>query len=304
MKKYLPSKKFLYLLGSFLILAIVFFIAFKLLSSKNSFSNSKNTGTVEVDRLAQAGLSVNDLVKKDSDNDGVPDWEEALWGTDKNNKMTFGGMTDAAYIAGKKKDLNIDTSKDDNNLTETEKFAREFFTSYAAMKASGTVDADTINNFSNALGQKIIDPTLVDRYSLTDIKTNNDNSKESYLKYYKAVEESFNSYKAKGLGDELGIVDGQIASSSVVVENQDKLTPIAEAYQNFASDIMKITVPSNLAQEHLTIANSANNTGVSVLSMNKIISDPIVGLSGISQYQKYSDDLITAVGNLETKIKQ
>jgi hypothetical protein len=34
--------------------------------------------------------------------------------------------------------------------------------------------------------------------------------------------------------------------------------------------------------------------------MTKITKDPIVGLSGLSQYQKYSDDLVKAVSDLET----
>jgi len=303
MKKYLPSKKFLYLLGSFIVLALVFFVVFELLSNKNIFTSSKNNTGLEVDRLALAGLTVNQLVQKDSDNDGVFDWEEALWGTDKNNTMTFDGITDKAYIAGKKKELNIDQNKDEEGLTETEKFSREFFASYVAMKEAGTLDASAINNFSSALGQKIVNPDLIDQYSLKDLKTNTDNTVASKTKYYQSVKKLFDKYKGQGIGDELNIVDNQITSSANT-KNQDKLTPIAKAYQDFASDVLKVSVPSDLQNEHLKIINSANNTGISVLGMVKIINDPIVGLSGLSQYQKYSDDLITAVGDLETKIKQ
>lgn len=303
MKKYLPSKKFLYLLGSFIVLALVFFVVFELLSNKNIFTSSKNNTGLEVDRLALAGLTVNQLVQKDSDNDGVFDWEEALWGTDKNNTMTFDGITDKAYIAGKKKELNIDQNKDEEGLTETEKFSREFFASYVAMKEAGTLDASAINNFSSALGQKIVNPDLIDQYSLKDLKTNTDNTVASKTKYYQSVKKLFDKYKGQGIGDELNIVDNQITSSANT-KNQDKLTPIAKAYQDFASDVLKVSVPSDLQNEHLKIINSANNTGISVLGMVKIINDPIVGLSGLSQYQKYSGDLISAVKNLETKIIQ
>jgi hypothetical protein len=33
--------------------------------------------------------------------------------------------------------------------------------------------------------------------------------------------------------------------------------------------------------------------------MSKMMTDPVVGISGIAQYEKYSDDLITSVHNLE-----
>ena len=57
-------------------------------------------------------------------------------------------------------------------------------------------------------------------------------------------------------------------------------------------------------QYHLHIANSSNNTGISVSNMAKITSDPVVGLSGLSQYQKYSDDLVKAVTDLETFLEK
>jgi hypothetical protein len=300
MKKFLPSKKFMFLLGSFLILALVFFVAFKLFSGKNSFFASKN-GKLGVDRLAIAGLTVNELVQKDSDSDGIADWEETLWGTDKNNAMTFDGITDKAYIANKKKELNIGETKDAEGLTETEKFAREFFAAYVAMKTNGTVDPNTINNFGSALGQKIVTPDLVDKFTTKDIKTNEDNTKEGKTKYYQSVKSLFESYKAKGIGDELSVINNQLTSPAGT-ENPDKLTPIGEAYQEFATKVVKIIVPSSLSAEHLKITNSANNTGISILGMTKITGDPIVGLSGISQYQKYSDELISAVGDLKTKL--
>ena len=302
MKKYLPSKKFLYLFGSFLVIAIVFFIAFKLLSNKNSFSNSNNSNALQVDRLAQAGLTVNQLIQKDSDNDGVPDWEEALWGTDPHNRMTFAGLTDAAYIAGKKKELNIDQTKDEAGETETDKFAKEFFTAYVAMKASGTVDPDAINNFSNSLGQSVVNPTLIDLYTTKDVKTSTDNSATEKTKYYNAVKKLFENAKSEGVGDELTIINNQIAGPHDDT-NQDQLNKISKAYENFASSVIKLTVPSDLAGEHLKIANDATNTGISIQGMTKVTSDPIVGLSGVSQYQKYSDDLISTVGSLEAKLQ-
>ena len=117
----------------------------------------------------------------------------------------------------------------------------------------------------------------------------------------------FKSYQSVGLGDELDIVSQGLASNSASgttgsVDQDSKLSTIASAYQNFAKKIMEMSVPQSLVVYHLLIANSSNNTGVSVSSMEKIIDDPIVGLSGLSQYQKYSDDLVKAVVNLETAL--
>jgi len=247
------------------------------------------------------------LIQNDSDGDGIADWEEALWGTDKNKKITFNDMPDATYIENKKKELKIEQSINETKLTETEKFAREFFSSYSAMKSSGQIDSDTINSFSNALGQKIVNPALIDYYKETDIKTSTLDDLATRQKYYQDMQSLFKSYQSVGLGDELDIVSQGLASNSASgttgsVDQDSKLSTIASAYQNFAKKIMEMSVPQSLVVYHLLIANSSNNTGVSVSSMEKIIDDPIVGLSGLSQYQKYSDDLVKAVAELEANL--
>ncbi len=271
-------------------------------SSGESFSlngNDKSPLKVENKNFA-------DLVQKDSDGDGVPDWEEALWGTDKNNPSTF-GMPDSEYIANKKKGLKIENSVNETKLTETEKFARDFFASYSAIKSSGGVDKNAINDFSSALGQKIVNPNLEDKYSKNDAKIISNDDLASKQKYYNDVRNLFKTYQSAGLGDELSIISEQLradqSGATVYGSQNKKLIGIANAYEEFAKKIMEIYVPQSLLSYHLRIANNSNNTGISVTNLAKIVSDPIVGLSGLSQYQKYSDNLIKAVGDLETALK-
>lgn len=116
-----------------------------------------------------------------------------LFGVQTKTKITFNDTPDATYIANKKKELKIEGSvlADATKLTETEKFAREFFTSYSAMKSSGQIDQNTINDFSSALGQNIVNPTLVDRYTETDVKINNVDNPASKQKYYFEVKTLF-----------------------------------------------------------------------------------------------------------------
>jgi hypothetical protein len=295
-KNYLPSKKFIYLIIVIVVLGIIFFLIFNFYSQKKLFFFSdKESG------LKNEKLTINDSLQKDTDNDGVVDWEETLWGTDKNKKATFDTVSDLLYIESKKKELNIDTTKDEQGLTETEKFAREFFATYVAMKTAGN-DANTINNFSNALGQKIIYPSLIDGYNEQDIKINTINDTiEGRMAYYLNLKKIFESYESKGMGEELSIVANGLTSTTKS-ENYSKLLVIANAYQDFAKKIMEMSVPQSLISYHLKIANGSNNTGISVLSMTKIINDPIVGLSGLSQYEKYSDEFIKASEELATKI--
>jgi len=297
-KKYLPSKKFIKTMSIILALVIIIFIIF-FMSSNGQLFTTKSSNTIKVEPQ-----SFSNLIQDDTDSDNVANWEEALWGTDKNKKMTFGDMPDATYIENKKKELKIEGSINEKGLTETDKFARDFFSSYGALKSSGEVDTTTINNFSNALGQKIVDPNLIDSYSEKDILINNDDSNASKLKYYESIQKLFKNYQPIGIGDELSIISEQLSSRSTdntTDSVQDtKLSAIANAYKDFAKKVAETSVPKSLVQYHLQIANSSNNTGISVTNLGKISSDPIVGLSGLSQYQKYSDALVKSVGDLET----
>jgi len=299
-KKYLPSKKFVRLIGSFLIVGIVFVIVFVVFfSQKSIFKHTNKPGQLGADRLSVLKLS-----QVDTDGDGVQDWQEALWGTDKNNPATFNGVSDLKYIDNKKKELGISQDpKNEQNLTETEKFAREFFSTYIAMKDSGQLDNTTINNFSSTLGKKIADPTILDQYSDTDIipDTSNEGAGDPQ-KYYFEIKKLFDQYRSSGIGEELSIVNNSLMANSKTSDgSQKRLLDIANAYKSFAQKMMGVPVPKNLIQDHLAVANSSNNSGISVENMAKVSTDPIMGLSGLSQYQKYSNDFVNSAGALETK---
>jgi len=298
--KYLPSKKFTYLMVGIIILGLVFFIVSGIFFGKNSYIALNKQA-----KLQNEKITIDNLLQKDSDSDGVMDWEEALWGTDPNNKTTFNGMSDSDYIKQKRADLKVsdesELAQNGENLTETDKFAQQFFASLSAMKQNGQIDQTTINNVSTSLGQNIVDPNLVDTYTEKDITLSENDGVSEQNTYYTNAKKLFETYKKEGLGSELEIVSEIVSSGKVENEQDaiDKLTNIANAYQKFAQKMLELKVPESLAQYHIRIINSANNTGISVRNMIKIIDDPIVGLSGLSQYQKYSDDFITSVGDLE-----
>lgn len=297
-------KYFLGIRLNFVISAIVVVFSLSLLfifisSRKESFGKDEKNETA----LTIGNQTIGDLVQSDLDKDGIPDWEESLWGTDKNNRATF-GMPDLEYIEGKKNELDIEQAQNDKTLTETEKFAREFFASYSALQTSGASD-EMVNNLSNKLGESIGDPNLPDIYTTKDIKTTNDTTEISKIKYYSSVSNLYEEYETSySLGDELEMVSNELVSHSSgnSSESLKELYRIGEAYKSFAEEIMILSVPKNLSNYHLNIANSAHNTGVSVLNMMKVTNDPVIGISGVSQYQKYSKDFEKAVSDLENSL--
>ncbi|MCX6757476.1 MAG: hypothetical protein NTZ44_01160 [Candidatus Nomurabacteria bacterium] len=298
--KYLPSKK-IAIIGiiCIVVLTILYFFFHASQKAKYLSENEKNSLLLNI-----GNSTINDLVAKDSDGDGIQDWQENLWGTDKNNTNTFNGISDADYIAKKKEGLNTAEDTAGVNLTETEKFSREFFSAFTAMKTTEGVDVNLVNNFAESLGQNLVNPSIIDKYTDKDIKKDDSGDQAQREEYYLLVAETYDKYQAKGMGKELEILGDSLATYSATgtPDSVDELESFATAYQDFASELMTLSVPADLATYHLKIVNSANNTGISVSHMAKIINDPIVAVSGLAEYQKYEEAFTLAANALETTL--
>jgi hypothetical protein len=296
-KKYLPSKKFV-----LIFLAIVIFIL--LYMGISSFiekrKESKITKKEQIEKFT--GLTVADLVSQDTDGDGVVDWEESLWGTDKNNKFTFNGILDSEYINRKKSELNFENKIDESNLSETDKFAREFFSAFMAMKEGG-VDNLTINNFASSIGQNLVSVNnITNEFTEENIKTSSSVSVEEYFSKMRSI---FEKYSKIGLGDEMQLLETNLNqyTATGVETNTEKIQSIGLAYQEFAKEASKITSPESISNIHINIINSANKTGISVLSFSKVLNDPVLGVTGLTQYEKNIDEFVKSVTELETLIE-
>ena len=295
---YLPSKKFQKIIGSVFLIVILFFVVNFFVSRRESFKNK--------DVLNVTNKTIYEIRDTDSDYDGVYDWEEKFWGTNPNNKFTFEGVADGEYIENKRKALNAEGEIDLQTLTETDKFAKEFFSTFLALQTTEGVNQDDILNFSDALGSNIVNQDIPNSYNSAQVKTSSDTSSENQIDYYLRIKRLFESYQEKGIGDELEITGQNLVtySNEGKINNINELLLIGQTYVEFAEKTMELKVPINLVDYHLAIVNASNNTGKSVIGMAKVTEDPVVGLGAVSTYQKYSGELIDSVDKLEKELEK
>ena len=78
-----------------LFLVVLFFI-----KKAPIFKNTTTYQKENTSKLAYGDATIEDLVSKDGDGDGILDWEEGLWGTDPKNRETNPGTPDSVTIAG------------------------------------------------------------------------------------------------------------------------------------------------------------------------------------------------------------
>ncbi len=277
-KSYLPSKLFITRVFSVVIIIAVIFGLAKLVKYLKDKPVKSEPAKMVV---------VGDLIQKDSNDNGIPDWEEYLWGLDPKKN----GPENKEFILAKKKSLadNGQISEDNlQNISQNELLSRQFFAAVISLQQTGGLDDESINSLAEAVGKNVELQEIKDIYENNMMKITED-SQVSKSNYQKALVSLVKEYSDSDIGSELTlIIQGY--------NNQDPsalyaVLSIAESYQSFGAKLIKIPTPRSLVELSLSAANNYEKTGQSIKNLTKGLSDPIIGMSSILSYKKYNDEL-------------
>jgi hypothetical protein len=284
--KMVPSRKF------------ILVCLLSLLIGAGGFWFFKNKKT-EIKPPLQKGESfISGLFQKnqnDSDNDGLQDWKEVLWKTDKNNPDTDGDGT----LDGEEIKLNRDPRKpgpDDklseiktmaglengNEWTMTDALTRDFFAKFMSLYQSGKLDEQTKEKLAESFLAEVSQEKLSDKYKISDIKITNDNSKEAMKLYGNKLENVFNGH----IVPENELIIFERALKNEDEKEMQKLGPIASAYYNASQEILAIEAPSSISELHLGLINNFFNIAKCLEKMETAFQDPINAITGLKLYQK------------------
>lgn len=246
------------------------------------------------------GVLVGDLIKRDTDLDGVPDWEESLYGTDINKKdSNDDGIPDNAEIANKK---TIEGT-DEENLTETEKFSREFMATAVALSQTGGVDQDTADKLSDSLIAKMQDSVVRKIYLISDIKITEENSLKTFSTYNNELSSIFTKYQMKTSVLEIlqeFIGDGENENAEAL----KKLDPVIKQTDTIIKVLVSTTTPQSLSQLHLELVNALERLLENLTDISLFDVDPIMSIGAISKYEENTTSLENAVLKLGAELKK
>ena len=287
-KKYLPSKKFVTTIIAIIILIGVFFLikgAISLLKNRKSVDSKGNV----------VPMTVGTIIQKDSNNNGIADWEEYLWGLDPNKN----GEANKQLIIAKKKELqqNNPTQPEDDakTITQNDMLSRQFFATIMSLQQTGNLDDQAMASISESIGQEIKTTPILDVYTNNMLIIKKDSSTANAA-YFNAFSNLVNKYENKDIGSELTII-----SQGIVNQDPQALyaaKTVATAYRDFSKDLIKIPVPSSAASTHLSLANNYEKTAQSIEGLTQVLTDPIIGMRSMLNYKKYSDALVTDIEKL------
>ncbi|HAE36451.1 MAG: hypothetical protein UR85_C0002G0073 [Candidatus Nomurabacteria bacterium GW2011_GWF2_35_66] len=276
-KNYLPSRKF----TTILLVIVVFIVLFFTVRGIISYFKNK-----QISKESPTTMTVGTLIQKDSNKNGIADWEEYLWGLDPNKT----GQENKEFILAKKKTLlkngEIYSNDDSRSITENEELSMQFFAAIMSLQQTGNLNEESLKSISDSIGKEI-EATPIDDIYTRDMLIIKEDSNEADIAYFGLFSALVDKYANEDIGSELTLI-----SQGIVNQDPQALyaaRTVASAYRAFGEELLSIPVPSSAATLNLSLANNYEKTAQSIDGLTKVLSDPIVGMRSVLNYKKYTD---------------
>ena len=235
--------------------------------------------------------TVGDIVTKDTNGNGIADWEERLWGLDPAVLYT-NGVSNKQIIEEKKKSLGA-TDADATPSNETDALARQLFIITSALGQNETIDDAALESAAAKLGATLNLGQVSNRYSAKDIQTVQTTT-ASLEAYYTTMSKKAATYQTNSADIDVVISALETGDTTRVPE---LLTTAAE-YRKIARDLVAVPVPVGVSSYHLGIVNGFAGVADSFTYLQELDDNATNALVGIAIYQKYNKDLSTALINM------
>ncbi len=285
---YLPSKEFQKRLLAIILIALSIFAIYVLVKligrGIHTYRVGKQVRQLPVELRSQADtLTVGELQRKDSNNNGILDWEERLYGLD----PLADGTENKKVVEEKRKILKDTSSEYAANATvgETNEFTREFLSLITSLGVSGALNDDALNNVASSLGGKIISNDQPEIYTRNDFKVVRD-TEVTRKEYQRLSSNALNRLNTLPmLGYEMEFLSQSISTNDPTL--LDPLDNIASTYKSFSTSLLAVPVPEPLLNAHKALVNSSEYVGRALLMVQMFNTDPMTALQGIAMYNTH-----------------
>jgi len=269
--------------------------------------------TVQNKNSDDARIAAVVFLEKDTDEDGLKDWEEKLWKTDLQKADTDGdGTPDGEEIRlgrdpltlGPDDRLDQDTIKSKistgtpEKLTETDKISREFMTRYIELKKeTGKISAEDAENLAISLLQKHNLDLKPKEYGLSDLVTATSSDSFAVRAYGNAVGAILIKHSPKNSESELDIVTraAKAGSPEGAEASLKKLDPIINGYSAIIADLLALPIPEGAEIAHLPLLQSLSGLLEGLKGLRALTTNSIQAMPALSLYRDSAENLGIAV---------
>lgn len=299
------------------VLAVVMVSAAYLLSGPNFLTN-RTANAESSDALLKA------YATKDTDGDGLPDWEEALYGTDPNKAISnsFGIPDGQAAREGKltpnalaSQLPSADQGTSTAPLTDadfggtpapapgsiTDEFSKEFLREYVQASNGQPMDQATqqqlVTNLLATFTQKAA-ASFTSSYSAVSIHTDSSVSVSAYSAQVESIIIA-NDVSPEG-SQPLTLMGALIEKGDESART--KLTTLAASYGKISQQLLAAHVPPSLAAQHLALVQGFDELHKTTAASASFEKDPLGTMGAISAFQPASNEIVNAFKGIATVI--
>lgn len=281
-----------------------------LLSGPGSFFGVRSVTAQSTDELLRS------YAAKDTDSDGLPDWQETLYGTDPNNPDSNGdGVNDGEAVrAGTLTPQSLSQITADTSLSAddipgptaapgsiTDQFARLFLERFAAAGGGGEMTIEQqqvlVNDLLAEFGERA-ESLLLSTYSRVSVRTSPEVSVAAYTDAVALI--IIENDVAEGAGEPIPLMEAYLVNGDESAK--EKLSRLAQAYEAIATGLLQTPVPPELAEEHLLLVQSFDTLARATTAVTNYEQDPLAVMGALSLYQPYSKQIVTALTDIATVV--
>lgn len=262
------------------------------------------------------------VFETDTDLDGLKDWKEELWGTQKDVADTDrDGTSDGdevaesrnPLIAGPDDMLSEDTAlvRTENSiqvsatgdLNETETFSRELFAQYLQAKKTGVFSEEEIRNRLLTSFADDALPTFANERDFTASDVHAVPATEGSIRTYaNSVAAIILDSKPASTENELIIFERAVTTGNR--EDLSLLDPLIQSYQRAFEKASIIAVPENAILVHVNLINSLQSIHHSVSAMQQVFTNPLPTLAAVRSYPDDAAGLVRAFQDLAAYVQR
>lgn len=224
--------------------------------------------------------TVGALVGKDTNGNGIPDWEEKLWGLDPAVLYT-NGVSNKQIIEEKKKALGVSTGTETEN--ETDLLAKQLFSITTAVGQSDERSPEALKAIGADLGNGVDLKQVTNHYTVQDVRSVK-TSTASLTTYYNTMTKIVASYTTETAGIEVVIASLETGDTSALPTIKDT----GALYMSFSKQLQKVPVPVGIVEYHLTLMNGFYGIGQSFSYLQQMEDNGLYGVVGIALYKEYA----------------
>ncbi len=256
------------------------------------------------------------LQNTDSDNDGLKDWEETIWGTDPQNPDTDkDGTKDGAEVnsdrdprvkgpndkrqGNSSRDISETAIGDVKNLNTTQKLGRSIFIKYLSLKKNGAdlTDEDQKVILNSAINEITL-TIQYKTYTAKNLIVGPISDVSAARAYADAMAIAVKKNSPKQVYNELALL-GDIAENGDDDGSKTRhLKEIVASYKAIIKAYLAIPVPQDALEKHLAFINAMSAVTTNIEGFSVAGQDIVVSLAHITPYSVHVDQMTAAFNSL------